>query len=64
MGNTTQLRCSIRESKSRRLALKLNIGVEVETREREPCSPLSAARLRRYPTDSSVRDIVTERRLI
>jgi hypothetical protein len=45
------------------LALKLNI--RKETREREWwLPPPSAAPLRGYPTDFSVRDIVTERRLV
>jgi hypothetical protein len=44
----------------------LNIrNKEVRTREREFMTPLRpTAPLRGYPTDSSVRDIVTERRLI
>jgi hypothetical protein len=48
------------------LALKLNIRNEEErTGEREGLlPPPPAAPLRSYPTDSSVRDIVTERRLI
>jgi hypothetical protein len=49
------------------LALKLNIrNKEVKTREREWMTPAPrpTAPLRSYPTDSSVRDIVTERRLI
>jgi hypothetical protein len=35
MRNTTQVRYSVRESKSRWLALKLNMGVNSKTRERE-----------------------------
>jgi hypothetical protein len=68
MRNTTQVRYSIRESKSRWLALKLNIrNKEGRSGERERLRLLplpSAAPLRGYPTDSSVRDIVTERLLL
>jgi len=43
----------------------VRLNIRKETREREwLLPPPSAAPLRGYPTDFSVRDIVTERRLI
>ena len=63
MSRTAQVRYSIRERRSRWLALKLNI-VE-RTGEREPKPPRSlAAPLRGYPANSSTRDIATARRMI